>query len=193
MKKILLISAIAGFIVLNACNDSDDPVNPLVKTWKLDVISIVIEEPGFESNNLVDQDVTISYTMELRNDLTYTRTRGEGETAEVENGNWEEDGDFIELDPEAGTAKDVNTFIFYDFTVSSVTERELDIAFEDNVFYIPDATIDTWISDGTLVLNEAQTGYVFNSELTQQEIIALQNEAAVEVTEAWDLNFDAIN
>lgn len=192
MKKILLAGAIAGFIVLNACNDSDDPVNPLVKTWKLDEISVTIEEPGFESNNF-SGDASVNFSLDLRADLTYTRTLGEGETAEVENGNWEEDGDFIELDPEAGTPKDPLTFLFYSFTVVSVTDREMDITFEDNNFYIPDATIDAWIADGTLVLNEAQTGYVFNPELTPEQRATLQNEAVVEVTEVYDLNFDVAN
>ncbi len=190
MKNIFFIAVLGSMILLAACSKDEPEVNPLVGMWQLDEFAIEVKEAGFESNN-TSGDASGIYKIEFRSDLTYTRTVGEGNDELVEEGNWEQDEDFIELDPQAGTPK--TDGLFYDFSIEAISSRELDITFEDNWFYFPDAKVTEWIGDGTFVLNEAQTAYVFNSELTQEQINAYVTEFYTEVTEVYDLNFDLAN
>ncbi|XOV92477.1 MAG: hypothetical protein ACFHWX_20015 [Bacteroidota bacterium] len=183
MKKILLVGAIIGFVVLNACNDKEAEVNPLARKWKLDEYDLAVKESGFESND-ASGDASGSYILELKNDFTYTRTVGESPNEEVENGNWSEDGDFIELDPEAGSPKQDD--LFYEFDIVSVDERQLDITFEENFYTFPDAKISEWFSNGTVDDSGAWT-------ITDSQIDSIITNYLVEVTMVYNLNFDIVN
>lgn len=191
MKKLLLAGAIAGFIILNACNDSEDPANPLVKTWKLDEISATTSPDGFESNGIPEQSVSFSYTVELREDLTYTRTVGEDPDAQTEVGDWEEDDMFLELDPEAGTANREDIFIFYDAEITSVDDRQMDVTFQDNFSTYPDAKITEWVGNGVLVEN-TESGFL-EFTVTPAELDSIRANFFTEVTLTYSLNFDSVD
>lgn len=183
MKNVLLIGVCIGLLVLNACNEKDPEVNPLVNTWRLDEISVEVKEAGYESNNFTG-DASGVYTLAFRSDLTYTRSVG---TDIEENGNWEQDGDFIELDPEAGTPKQDG--LFYRFTITQITDRELDIQFEDDFRYFKDAKITEWVSDGTLKNVDGTLTF----DLTETQLDSIYNNFWDQVTEIYDLNFDVAN
>ncbi len=186
MKNVLLVSAFIGLVILNACNDSDPVVDPIVKTWKLDEFSIEVVESGYESNN-TQGDASGNYTITFNSDLTYSRTVGEGTDAIEEAGNWEQDGDFIELDPEAGSPKQDG--LFYRFTVLEITDRELDIEYEDDFRYFKDDKISEWVSDGTLVNRDGSLTF----DVTDAQLDSIYNNYWDLVTETYTFNFDIVN
>ena len=186
MKNIFFIAVLGSMILLAACSKDEPEVNPLVGVWQLDEFAIEVKEAGYENNN-TSGDASGIYKIEFKSDLTYIRSVGEGTDELIEEGNWEQDEDFIELDPKAGTPKTAG--LFYDFEITGLTSRELDIQFEDDFRYFKDAKIDEWIQDGTLKDIDGTLTF----DVSDSELDSIYNNFWDLVTEVYDLNFDLSN
>ncbi len=134
MKKNLLIYLMVagGAFFLQACGDDDGPsVNPIVGEWELESVEIEAANPEFSDVNSNDRDNLYresSYKIEFNMDNTYERELSFFDGDVEEEGDWEIEGDELELDPEDNTA------LITDFEILEVTEDDLRIKGETDFF-----------------------------------------------------------
>lgn len=120
-------------VSLAACGDDDGPgIDPIVGEWELDEVLIEAENPDFddingERDNLYFED---SYKIEFNADNTYERELSFFNGDAEDEGDWEKDGDELDLDPED------NTNLITDFEILEVTEENLVLKGETDFFIL---------------------------------------------------------
>ena len=184
MKNILLISALGLMMLWTSCGDKEPEINPLVGVWRLDEITLEILEDGYESNEGTGSSLhgESQYTLEFKQDFTFNREL-EGSTDNLtETGVWEQDGEFIDLDPDEPKIGG----LFYGFTVIEITDRELFIEYEEESSAFSDANINKWVGDGTL--ESTTEGLQFT--VTESELDSIYNNFYDDITLVFTVNFD---
>lgn len=140
-RNLLFFGAIFGLTILASCGSDDGPsIPPIVGEWEGDEFEISVDDPAFNSIDGTDDDLygESSYVFEFDEDGSYERELQFSTGRLEDEGEWEIDGDELELDPDNS-----NTGLIDDFEIISVDADELVLAGEANFRLLPNTIIDT--------------------------------------------------
>ncbi len=169
MKKLLLtIVTVTTLLFMSSCGgDSEPSVNPLVGEWELDNITISDPPTGFsfELFNTEPSSTLLGetrYTIEFKDDMTYEReirdarlfdNQGNEIVSDLDDdGEWEQDGNTIDLDQENADFADIPTR----FELVEIDDETLTVTTTDSWFAWPaeiandPVALDTLIVDGAI-------------------------------------------
>lgn len=179
MKKNLLITTlIASLLFIASCGGDDEPtISPIVGKWILDDIeatdlpagyAFAINPEGSSTSWFEDE-----YVIEFFEDGTYERELSNTSAGDLEDtGEWELDGDDLDLDIDEFDTQDVVT----SFTVDGeITDRSMTLIGTDGWFAWPasivdnpDNPLDTAAASGTLNELFAEYGEIVDVTVTME-------------------------
>ncbi|MEM1407181.1 MAG: lipocalin family protein [Bacteroidota bacterium] len=151
-RNLLVFGMILSVGLITSCGDDDDgpTVSPIVGEWELDEVNVEAANSGFSNIN-GDRNSSLfgenDYIIEFNQDNTYERELRFFDGDVEEDGEWELDGNELELDPED------NTILITDFELIDVSEDELILKGETDIFILlpdfvrPDTIFDTSVRD----------------------------------------------
>ncbi|MFY0605659.1 MAG: hypothetical protein JXR10_03030 [Cyclobacteriaceae bacterium] len=141
MKKSLIVTGLVAILALGSCKEDEPKINPLVGDWELveveftDLPSAFASFEGYTDINLYGET---SYELEINDDNTYERTLRLPSQRLQDEGEWEFDGEELELDPEEDLGLPT------DFTLTEdIEDDELYLSAYINFRLLPDAVTDT--------------------------------------------------
>ncbi len=180
MKKLLLIFTLGAIVLFVSCDDDEPKIDPIVGLWELDD-AIISDAPSNFSNvegsgpNIYGED---TYTIEFFQDGLYEREidfpAGSFFSDIDEEGEWEVNGDELELDPDRSQISGLD----YSFSLEEdISDREMLISSLSEVL----AFTDQFVADFNATQDTITSQEVFDSILN-----ANVQEIQVKVTLEFD-------
>lgn len=143
-KNLLVLITITSLVIITSCGDDEPTVNPLVGKWVLDDVTASDLPSGYAFATNPEASSTSwfedEYVIEFFADGTYERELSNTTSGDLEDtGEWELDGDDIDLDQDEFDTEDVVT----SFTISGeITDRSMTLVGTDGWFVWPPAIVD---------------------------------------------------
>lgn len=144
MKKNLLYALLITAAFLVSCGDDEPEISPLVGAWELDDIEASDLPTGYawaiDPRGNATAWFEDEYVIEFFADGTYERELSNTTAGDLEdNGEWELDGDELDLDVEDSDTQEIIT----SFTVDGeITDRSMTLIGQDGWFVWPPSIVD---------------------------------------------------
>jgi len=189
--KLFLLGLVLSVFSCDEESETEEDVNLLVGEWALDSYVIANVPSDFSGWEDYELQGTLwgesSYAFIFNEDGTYTRslafldTSGE-EVVFSEEGDWEEEDSFLELDPE-GSEIGINE----EFDVVEVDDKDLVLSIDINFDLIPDLYYDTVTTEYTDYLDSL---FVADIDLYGDVVDELFQTTAVTINYEFDRSDD---